>query len=90
MRSWVFFPKSVSVEYSLDGKAWKRYGEVQNTQFATVHARQEESVTHTFTVNGNARAKFIKITAKNFGTLPEWHVSAGEQAWLFVDEIIIK
>ena len=90
MRSWIFFPKSISVEYSLDGKNWKRYGEVQNTQFAAVHARQEESVTHTFAVNGNARAKYVKITAKNFGPLPNWHVSAGEQAWLFADEIIIK
>jgi len=90
MRSWIFFPKSVLVEYSLDGKTWKRYGEVQNTQFAAVHARQEESVTHTFAVGGNARAKYIKITARNFGPLPKWHVSAGEQAWLFADEIIIK
>lgn len=90
MRSWIFFPKSVSVEYSLDGKAWKPYGEVRNTQFAATHARQEESNTHTFTVKGSARAKYVRVTAKNFGPLPSWHVSAGEQAWLFVDEIIIK
>ena len=90
MRSWIFFPKSVSVEYSLDGKAWKPYGEVRNTQFAATHARQEESNTHTFTVKGSARAKYVRVTAKNFGPLPSWHVSAGEQAWLFADEIIIK
>lgn len=90
MRSWIFFPKSIKVEYSLDGQTWKPYGEVGNTQFAAVHARQEESVQHTFAVDGNARAKYIKITAVNFGPLPSWHVSAGEQAWLFADEIIIK
>ncbi len=90
MRSWIFFPKSVSVEYSLDGKAWKPYGEVRNTQFAATHARQEESNTHTFTVKGSARAKYVRLTVKNFGPLPSWHVSAGEQAWLFADEIIIK
>ena len=66
------------------------YGEVENTQFAAVHARQEESVQHTFAVSGAARAKYIKVTARNFGPLPDWHVSAGQQAWVFVDEIIVK
>ncbi len=90
MRSWIFFPKSVVVEYSLDGQTWNPYGEVENTQFPTIHARQEESVTHTFSVNGTVRAKFIKITARNYGPMPAWHISAGEQAWVFVDEITIK
>ena len=89
MRSWIFFPKSVKVEYSLDGKTWMPYGEVRNTSFAPVHSRQEESVTHLFGVMKQARAKYIKVTATNFGHLPDWHVSAGEQAWLFVDEITI-
>ena len=89
MRSWIFFPKSVKVEYSLDGKTWMPYGEVRNTSFAPVHSRQEESVTHLFGVMKQARAKYIKVTATNFGHLPDWHVSAGEQAWLFVDEIMI-
>lgn len=90
MRSWVFFPKSVKVEYSLDGQEWQPYGEVENTQFAAVHARQEESVQHTFAVNGSARAKYLKVIVKNYGSLPQWHVSAGQQAWVFVDEIIVK
>ena len=90
MRSWIFFPKSVSVEYSLDGRSWMPFGEVKNTVFAATHARQEEYNTHCFTVGGSVRARYVKVTAKNFGSLPDWHVSAGEQAWLFVDEIIIK
>lgn len=89
MRSWIFFPKMVTVEYSLDGQQWQPYGEVKNTKFAAVHSRQEETETFTFTVNGSARAKYIKVTANNFGPLPAWHLSAGEQAWLFVDEIEI-
>lgn len=89
MRSWIFFPKSVSVEYSLDGQIWKPYGEVKNTQFVPVHERQEESVVHCFAVNGSAQAKYLKITLHNYGLLPDWHISAGQQAWLFVDELEI-
>ena len=92
MRSWIFFPKSVKVEYSLDGENWKPYGEVQNTTFKPVHSRQEESVTHFFGVIkiNPVLVKYIKVTATNFGALPDWHVSAGHQAWIFADEIIIK
>ena len=90
MRSWVFFPTAVTVEYSHDGTTWKPYGTVRNEQFAAVHARQEKSVTHTFAIRGNATAKYLKVTAKNYGTLPDWHISAGEQAWLFADEIVVE
>ena len=92
MRSWIFFPKSVKVEYSLDGKSWKPYGEVQNTTFQPVQSRQEESVTHFFGVVkiNPIRAKYIKVTGINFGKLPDWHISAGEQAWLFVTEITVE
>ena len=92
MRSWIFFPKKVKVEYSLDGEKWHSYGEVKNTTFEPVHSRQEESVTHFFGVVkiSPARAKYFRITAENFGPLPDWHISAGQQAWVFVDEIVIK
>ena len=37
-------------------------------------------------------ARYVKIVAKNFGDLPNWHPGAGYEgkAWLFVDEIEIK
>ena len=90
MRSWIFFPINVKMEISLDGENWRVFGEVSTTQFPTEHYRQEEMVRHEFFADGNARAKYIKVVATNFGALPDWHVSAGEQAWLFADEIIIK
>jgi hypothetical protein len=36
------------------------------------------------------RAKYFKVTVENYGKLPDWHISAGEQAWLFIDEIVIR
>ncbi|MBR1549589.1 MAG: GH92 family glycosyl hydrolase [Bacteroidales bacterium] len=90
MRSWIFFPKCVEISYSLDGEHWEPYGLARNVQFPVVHSRQEESVTHTFGVEKSVRAKYIRIDAENRGPLPDWHISAGEQAWLFADEIIIK
>jgi hexosaminidase len=35
-------------------------------------------------------AQFIKIVAKNMGTIPEGMELAGSSAWVFVDEIIVR
>ena len=90
MRSWIFFPSEVQVEYSLDGQTWHPFGRVQNTLFPAEHARQEDYTQHTFAVSGHVQARHLRITARNFGALPQWHVSAGQQAWLFADEIVVK
>ena len=92
MRSWIFYPKGIKVEYSLDGESWQPYGEhkFSNVLGENPQARQGESHTQLFAVVKKARAKYFKITLENYGKLPDWHISAGEQAWLFVDEIIIQ
>ena len=90
VRPCIFSPASVRFEVSLDGQQWQPFGEARAAQFPAVHARQEEMLRHEFAVRGSARAKFVRVTARNFGPLPAWHVSAGQQAWLFADEIIIK
>ena len=93
MRSWIFYPKGVKIEYSTDGENWKDFGSVQGPQEApgskSAQQRQGESTTQLFGAVKNVRAKYFKITAKNYGPLPAWHISAGEQAWLFADEIVI-
>ena len=91
MKSWIFFPSRVSVEVSDDGSSYRPYGSVDNTQFPTTLERQELSTMHTFTVSGAPQvARYVRIKATNYGKLPAWHISAGNQAWLFVDEIEIK
>ena len=93
MRSWIFYPKKVTIEYSTDGENWQPYGTVPELEQAlgsdSAQKRQEESTTQLFAVFKQVRAKYFKITAKNYGKLPAWHISAGEQAWLFADEIVI-
>ena len=90
MKSWIFFPSSVIVEVSDDGSSYRPYGSVDNTLFPTTLERQELSTVHNFVVNGTPQiARYVRIKAINYGKLPKWHVSAGNQAWLFIDEIEI-
>ena len=89
MRSWIFYPKRVTIEYSLDGEHWQPYGVVPELEVVPEHSQQEDCTTQLFAAVKNVRAKFFKITATNFGPMPKWHISAGEQAWIFADEIVI-
>jgi hypothetical protein len=78
----------VSVEVSDDGTSYRPMGRVDNTLFPATLERQEESTMHTFAVEGTVvTARYVRIKATNYGKLPAWHISAGNQAWLFVDEI---
>jgi hypothetical protein len=38
----------------------------------------------------NARGRYVKINATHYGKLPEWHLGAGGDAYIFIDEIMIR
>lgn len=82
-RPWIFLPREVRVETSVDGIHWQPAG-------ATGHAVADtapDALVHRFEVGFEARARYLRVTAEPYGPLPAWHISAGEPAWLFVDEI---
>lgn len=93
MRSWIFFPTHIEISVSNDAATyipWTSRNDLQQ-EFPATRQREEETVQHTFTCSGTATmARYIKIKVHNFGKMPAWHASAGEQAWLFVDEIEIN
>jgi hypothetical protein len=43
-----------------------------------------------FMIKKTTTTRFIKIKARNYGNLPEWHLGAGYPAFIFVDEVIVK
>ena len=90
MRSWIFFPSKIDVSVSNDGKNYIRWATLENTEFPVARERQGESVQHTFVCRGSyTTCRYVRIKATNYGKMPDWHISAGEQAWLFCDEIEI-
>ena len=85
-RSWIVFPTEVEFFVSNDGKKYKSIGTTKTEYKADNYDVSVED----FTVKCDVNAKYIKLVAKNFGTLPEWHLGAGGKAYIFVDEIIVK
>ena len=88
MKSWIFLPKGMVVEISNDGKTYTPYGNIENTKPALKEEEEIPTVEH-LTIHGNARGRYIKVRCINYGPLPQWHVSPGEPAWLFVDEVSV-
>lgn len=86
VRAWIFFPQKVEVYISDDGENYHLFGSADGIG----SEKSEEAKLHDFAVDGNATGRFLKIKITNYGKMPNWHISAGEQAWLFIDEISIK
>jgi len=38
----------------------------------------------------DVEARFVRLRATSIGVCPPWHPGAGENAWLFVDEIEVQ
>ena len=87
-RSWILYPTQVQVWGSKDGKNFKTMGTIENT----IGANTDSSSTRWFKqTNGKAKSyRYIKILAKNFGQLPQWHPGKGEEAFIFLDEIKVE
>lgn len=87
-RSWILMPTKVDYYISEDNVNFKFFGSVSNT----LDPKLEENTILNFTSNESKgkKARYVKVIAKNFGKLPEWHQGAGGDAFIFVDEITIK
>ncbi|MCK4549141.1 MAG: glycoside hydrolase family 92 protein, partial [Candidatus Krumholzibacteria bacterium] len=85
--SWIFLPEKVVFEVSKDGKKYVKVAELTHA----IPQDLEGSVTRNFMESGiNRRVRYIRMTAKNAGLLPEWHPGAGHPSWLFADEIMVE
>ena len=81
----VFFPLEVDISTSDDGTTFhsiirheEPLKEEVSRSIRSYSARPE-----------NARARYVKVKARNTGTCPPWPGTPGGKAWLFIDEIVI-
>jgi predicted alpha-1,2-mannosidase len=86
--SWIFFPTEFQVFTSEDGINFKPNGTIQNS----LSPAKKGNLTQNMTVEFNTSTPFkaIKFVIKNRQTCPEGHISAGERAWIFLDEVVVE
>jgi hexosaminidase len=86
-KDWIFFPTSVTVEVSTDGKQFRTVGTYVNK----VAAEETKSMQEDFRIAFSAtQARYIRVTAKVLPGCPKGHPGEGKPAWLFVDEVLVK
>lgn len=88
MKSWIFYPSEVTVEVEYkngDKETFrKKLGDATKDEQFPDH---QEIV---FEVSPDIAIRAIRIVAKNYGKCPDWHLGAGNDTWLFADEIIMR
>lgn len=84
---WIWMPDRVEFETSNDGKTFIKIAEIKpgfpQTDLTPTAREYRQSVTPT-------KARYIRMKAYNFGKIPSWHLGAGGDPWIFVDEVFIK
>ena len=91
-RSWILMPTYLEFFISTDNVNFTSVGSLDIAKHSEIDPKDENSFTREFGVllDKKKTARYVKVIAKNFGKLPEWHQGAGGDAFIFVDEITIK
>jgi hypothetical protein len=86
--SWIVMPRRISVQVSDDGERFREVG----TAESDVDDREMRATVRDLVVEfpSAVRARFVRIRVTAFGKLPDWHPGAGEDAWFFTDEVIVR
>ena len=85
-RSWIWMPKYVEFSVSEDGEHFTPLAHVDNT----MDERDYGIRIWNCEVPAVTRARYVRVFAKNIGTIPSWHPGAGSPGFIFIDEIWVK
>jgi hypothetical protein len=87
-RSWILMPRYVQLYTSTDNVNYKI---VDSPILHTVDPKDDTTRILAFTIAQKVpNVRYVKVFAKNFGKLPEWHQGFGGDAFIFIDEITIR
>lgn len=85
IRPWIWYPSSVKIFASQNGTDFVLMDEILNDQPIDDYS----VAVHRFISTQPFSARYVKVQAVNFGTIPEWHLGRGNDSWLFLDEVEI-
>lgn len=85
-KSWILHPAEIACSVSSDGKTYLPIG---NSSVEGEQQKEEPIRNYLFRVE-NTSYRYVKISVKGTKKLFNWHPSAGEPSWFFLDEISVK
>ncbi len=86
-KEWIFLPKSVSVEVSNDGKNFV----LVDKKVLDPPLKDDKNLVQEIKFSFYPKEhRYLRLTIRNIKECPDWHPGAGDEAWIFVDEIVIN
>ncbi len=88
-RSWILMPTQLEFLVSTDNINFTSVGSVK---IEDVDPKNTEFIIKNYGINlaKTQKARYVKVIAKNYGKLQEWHQGFGGDAFIFIDEITVK
>ncbi len=86
---WIWMPERIEFEISRDGTDFRRIATIRPNFPQTDMKPSVRTFVETIAPAG-IPARYVRIKAHNFGKIPSWHLGAGGDPWIFIDEIIIR
>ncbi len=83
--SWIFLPEKVCISIANEKQDFSLVKCINSEM-----VKNDKSLVKSYNYTLNDSLRFIKIEAKNIGKCPDWHAGYGGDAWIFIDEIIVK
>lgn len=88
INAWIFPPKSMKIEFfNAEMELIKTNTQSIINDVDQADYNEEIAVDHKAYFNTEAR--YVKIQLNNYGKCPDWHLGAGGDTWIFLDEIEI-
>ncbi len=82
---WIWLPRSVEVQVSNDGVEYRTVARWNEFNYATT----DKVIPVELTIEP-VKARYVRAIAHRYGAIPAGSPGAGNQAWLFVDEIVVR
>ncbi|NOX89075.1 MAG: sulfatase-like hydrolase/transferase, partial [Calditrichaeota bacterium] len=85
--AWIFLPEKISLAVSRDGKYYRKISSFNfpkpkiNPFFKTIQDAH---------IQADHNVRFVRLNIYGLKKCPFWHIGAGDKAWVFMDEIIIR
>lgn len=86
-RSWIVLPKTVEAAFSEDGLHFTAMPSVASALPVTDLTPQVNTII--IPMNG-VNARYIRLTARQYGQMPDWHEGRGGATHIFSDEIVVR
>ena len=86
-RSWIWMPTRIEFKVSADGVNFTKVADIKTD----ISPQDMTPVIKDYSADVSpVRARYVRVHAYNLGKIPAWHPGAGDDAFIFVDEIFVR